>query len=987
MQFYFSLSLCFSFFLHSGGWDYESTRNALSYYDVDQGVIVPIQPDALHPSPRYAHTCVLLNDHIVVFAGKNNVRTILGDLWIGALRHSTPTAVDGIDWSSPALDSASPVPRWRHAAVSHAGQMFLFGGATADGLLSDLWTLRATSTGGLALTWQWTQLPSIAFNSVAGALYPPTTASHSLSAVADRTLLLFGGMNEVTTSAATANLFAYDVFTRQWTKFERPFDAAAWPTPRYQHVAAVFDYVVTPHMDATLRGYATDANLKALQSRLASAPLSAFATDETAATATAQSLTIQRNIATAYMSVLSARARAVQLGQFVQCLVVAGGYNQIQGEMDDLILFDTALQTWSTIESYIVTTAGAKNAATLRATATGLVSGSLLFLHGGLTDNNIELLPAPPLFLQIGAPASLSPADPFAAATSASWPWSAQKTKGTMSEAALVALAPIAFASTTAAMFELEPGLSSASPAAVTVDDVVASFAVDSVWQTIGYSAFHASFSLLGAVFVHGGVRYDGSSTAQQGPQVATTLLNGELWRMRFNATCDRVEAVADNTIGAFPGGRQRAPPGVVCATCGKGSYYNPSTGQCTLCPAGSYHTYDGAFGSCTLCPPGFFGASVGAMSAQACVACRPDSYSPAAGRSACLPCPPGFTCPIACLVPRPANASAAIAAALQVSTTLSQPLPLDTTALNAFEAYCNMLIGAGTAGAIVLISLLYAACAHCERLDLMAHFDVLYSGAHPRATMPAFVPQRKRDAWRALEVIKWQTPLGGYFFLLFVVIAGAITAVLCLPVKYNNVAEARSMAPACLDATDSSASAATASKVYPDMTFRVHLLDYGGECVTVNTTCRAEVALALTNVALLGAKSSGGAPAMTCAYTPPNPKAFTAARCLVTVRLPGVSLAGAAAVSVTLDEPLSYARFIQWQVDSDSGHPGELSSLSGYVTTDSTRCVCFWRPAAFARPRCYFYFSVVHAARFTRQCAPRSNRERHLVQGDAFRL
>jgi hypothetical protein len=460
---------------------------------------VPIQPDALHPAPRYAHTCVLLNDNIVVFAGKNNVRAILGDVWVGALRLATAAVVDGIDWQSPAFDSASPVPRWRHAAVSHAGQMFVFGGATADGLLSDLWTLRASGAGGVALTWQWTQLPSVAFNSVAGALYPPTTASHTLSAVADRTLFLFGGMNEVTTSAATDNLFAYDVFTQQWTKFERPFDAVAWPTPRYQHVTAVFDYVVTPHMHATLSAYATSANLAALQARLANAPLAAFATADTAATATTQSLTIQRNMATAYLKVLSARARAVELGQFVQCLVVQGGYNLVKGEMDDLLLYDTALQTWSTLAAYRVVAAGGKNALTIRAAATGLVSGALFFLHGGLADNNVELLPAPPLFLQIGAPASLSPSDPFAAAANASWPWAAQTAAGELSEAALVALTPLAFATTTAAMFELEPGLQSASPAAVTVNDVVASFAADSVWQTIGYSAFHASFSLLGS--------------------------------------------------------------------------------------------------------------------------------------------------------------------------------------------------------------------------------------------------------------------------------------------------------------------------------------------------------------------------------------------------------------------------------------------------------------------------------------------------------
>ena len=307
---------------------------------------------------------------------------------------------------------------------------------------------------------------------------------------------------------------------------------------------------------------------------------------------------------------------------------------------------------------------------------------------------------------------------------------------------------------------------------------------------------------------------------------------------------------------------------------------------------------------------------------------------------SACVRCPLGFTCPIACSVPRPQQAAAGnVSAVFPVSLTLAQPLPLDTTALNAFEAYCNALIGAGTAGAIVLLSLLYAACASCGRADVFADFDLLYSGVHPRTTMPAFAAPRKRDAWRVLEVVRWQTPLGGYFFFVFCVVAGAITAVLCLPAKYNNIAEARSMAPACLDAT---ASAGGAAKAYPDMAFRVRLLDYGGECVKVNTTCRAEVALALTNVALFAKGKGGGAavPTMTCAYTPPNSATFTGALCLVTVKLPGVSLSGAAAVSVTLDESLSYARHIQWQVDSDSGHPGELSSMSGFVTTETTRAL-----------------------------------------------
>ena len=76
---------------------------------------------------------------------------------------------------------------------------------------------------------------------------------------------------------------------------------------------------------------------------------------------------------------------------------------------------------------------------------------------------------------------------------------------------------------------------------------------------------------------------------------------------------------------------------------CAAGSY--GSSGNCQICPAGSYSTVQGA-STCIGCSAGTYSGASGASSSTACTNCLVGTYSGGLGMSACITCPAGSTSP-----------------------------------------------------------------------------------------------------------------------------------------------------------------------------------------------------------------------------------------------------------------------------------------------------------------------------------------------------
>ncbi|MEZ4521403.1 MAG: kelch repeat-containing protein [Thermomicrobiales bacterium] len=111
-------------------------------YDLQSGQWTDVTPDAgQRPSPR----CLMRmasdpdRERLLLFGGQSNTAAYLGDFWA----FDTATT----SWTELEPESGSPSPRNLYSLVrnTESGDLFLFGGASASGMLNDLWSYRVES--------------------------------------------------------------------------------------------------------------------------------------------------------------------------------------------------------------------------------------------------------------------------------------------------------------------------------------------------------------------------------------------------------------------------------------------------------------------------------------------------------------------------------------------------------------------------------------------------------------------------------------------------------------------------------------------------------------------------------------------------------------------------------------------------------------------------------------------------------------------------
>ena len=182
--------------------------NNISIFDPDLTVWTPEEPANNPPAPRYKHSAVALGERMYILFGEGE-SGLLQDIWV-----YDPLSKE---WREQVVSSISkPAARSGHTSVVLYGQIFLYGGKTATGVVNDMWSFNLRSQ-------TWTQREN-------GGI-----PVYGHTAVVDDTggkMYVFGGSNP--DGSYRNDLLSYDLNTQQWENIAVQGDL---PSPRAFHVS------------------------------------------------------------------------------------------------------------------------------------------------------------------------------------------------------------------------------------------------------------------------------------------------------------------------------------------------------------------------------------------------------------------------------------------------------------------------------------------------------------------------------------------------------------------------------------------------------------------------------------------------------------------------------------------------------------------------------------------------------------------------------
>lgn len=182
------------------------------------------------PSVRTELSCWVYNGRITYFGGYGEKKAeevdkrsfIKSSLQSGPVLWGYNNEVHSFDpvqasWSQPQTHGQHPGPRSAHASASLGSRGYIFGGKVKENRMNDIHCLDLES-------WTWSEI-------IPESLIPAGRSWHTLTAVSNRSLFLFGGLSDEVIAMSDGWLF--DVETKTWREVEHPFK----DEPRLWHTA------------------------------------------------------------------------------------------------------------------------------------------------------------------------------------------------------------------------------------------------------------------------------------------------------------------------------------------------------------------------------------------------------------------------------------------------------------------------------------------------------------------------------------------------------------------------------------------------------------------------------------------------------------------------------------------------------------------------------------------------------------------------------
>ncbi|KAI9160148.1 hypothetical protein LWI28_005572 [Acer negundo] len=150
-------------------------RRMLTWHKVSSGI----------PGGRFGHTCIVIDDYVVLFGGINDSGDRHNDTWVGQVAACHENLGVTLSWRLLDVGSIAPPPRGAHAAccIGHR-RMVIHGGMGLHGVrLGDTWVLELCEN---FLFGSWHEV-------VSNHPSPPARSGHSLTYIGGNRSVLFGG--------------------------------------------------------------------------------------------------------------------------------------------------------------------------------------------------------------------------------------------------------------------------------------------------------------------------------------------------------------------------------------------------------------------------------------------------------------------------------------------------------------------------------------------------------------------------------------------------------------------------------------------------------------------------------------------------------------------------------------------------------------------------------------------------------------------------
>ncbi|MBA0700879.1 hypothetical protein Goari_027477 [Gossypium aridum] len=135
------------------------------------------------PSGRFGHTCVVIENYLVLFGGINERGDRHSDTWLGQVSLHENLGIS-LSWQLLDVGSTSPPPRGAHAACCISSRkMVIHGGIGLNGVrLDDTWIIELSENRCYG-TW----------HKIVSHPSPPARSGHSLTCISETQTILFGG--------------------------------------------------------------------------------------------------------------------------------------------------------------------------------------------------------------------------------------------------------------------------------------------------------------------------------------------------------------------------------------------------------------------------------------------------------------------------------------------------------------------------------------------------------------------------------------------------------------------------------------------------------------------------------------------------------------------------------------------------------------------------------------------------------------------------
>lgn len=147
------------------------------------------------PGGRFGHTCVVINDLLILFGGINDLGNRHNDTWVGKVAIHETLGIT-LSWRLLDVGPTSPAPRGAHAACCiDSRKLIIHGGIGLHGVrLGDTWVLELSENFCFGTWHEIVTHPS-----------PPARSGHTLTCIGGTQTVLFGGRG-----------LGYDVLNDVW---------------------------------------------------------------------------------------------------------------------------------------------------------------------------------------------------------------------------------------------------------------------------------------------------------------------------------------------------------------------------------------------------------------------------------------------------------------------------------------------------------------------------------------------------------------------------------------------------------------------------------------------------------------------------------------------------------------------------------------------------------------------------------------------------